>query len=974
MRQGRRENRRRNPAGNIGLGCSALASLIFAVLVIAAGFTYADLSRDLPSIETLPALLDAPDGMLLQPTQIYDRSGEHLLLSLENPAAAGRSYVRYSPEYPASSASQIYLPESMEIATLAAMDPNFWAHSGSSWLDLLGEEPATLAQRLASDYLLEGEPPGLRRRLRERLLATQITERFGKGKVLEWYLNSADFGRLAYGVDAAARLYFGKRASELNLAEAAMLAAVADDPSLNPFDAPQAALERQKSVIQAMLRHRLVSPEEGLEAARQDLVYQQPDRIGMAISLAELQPNLAPAFAHLVLSQLETHISRSQIERGGWRITSTLDFDLQRQAVCAVAAQLAHLEAFPGETPDCQAARLLPTLPVETLPILQNLDGELAILDPASGEILALVGKPVEGPGGASLPKRPPGSMVTPVIYLTAFTRGMSPATLVWDLPPSGGEALPSGETETFHGPVRLRTAMANDYLTPVEQILTLVGSENAQRIAQQLGLPSTATPEGQEITLYTLVNEVDLVDLTRAFGIFANQGILSGQSLVSSQESPATTTEQTPSPPTLHPSSILKVEDTSGNLLLDWREPQTRPIITPQLAYLITHVLSDETARWPSLGHPNPLEIGRPAAVKAGGSEAGDSNWAIGYTPQLVAGVWLGGENIGQESGSEHSGLLRMAAAGIWHAIIQYASQDQAAVQFNVPSGISRMQVCDPSGLLPTAQCPRLVSEVFLSGSEPVQDDSMYRSIPINRANGRLATVFTPPDLVEQRAYFVVPSEASGWAQQSGIDTPPNEYDLIPANLATSQDAVITSPAMFATLRGMVPIHGTANGDQFVSYRLQVGQGMNPQDWLQVGEDVNKPVTQGKLGEWDTAGLNGLYAIQLLVLQEDQSVQRSTVLVTVDNLPPHLEIINPQDGEEIEAASGESIVLQVNVEDELGSVRVDLYMDGELLTTLIQPPYALSWELSPGAHTLHVTATDLAGNVSEAESQFSVK
>jgi membrane carboxypeptidase/penicillin-binding protein len=256
-RQRRRMTARRNPLAKLALALLLVITLFFAIGGLLSAFAYVNLTRDLPSIEILPALLEPPDGKYLQPTKIYDRSGEHIILSLEHPAAVGRQYLYYAPEQE----SEAVLSDKLVTATLASADPFFWQHDGAPLLGIILGDRSTLAKRLAVDILLNEEPAGLRRTLRTAIIGKQITTQYGREKILEWYLNSANYGRLAYGADAAARVYFGKPAEELTLAEAAMLAAASETPELNPMDAPQAALERQKRVIQSMLQYRMIEPE-----------------------------------------------------------------------------------------------------------------------------------------------------------------------------------------------------------------------------------------------------------------------------------------------------------------------------------------------------------------------------------------------------------------------------------------------------------------------------------------------------------------------------------------------------------------------------------------------------------------------------------------------------------------------------------------------------------------------------------------
>jgi membrane carboxypeptidase/penicillin-binding protein PbpC len=264
--------------------------------------------------------------------------------------------------------------------------------------------------------------------------------------------------------------------------------------------------------------------------------------------------------------------------------------------------------------------------------------------------------------------------------------------------------------------------------------------------------------------------------------------------------------------------------------------------------------------------------DLGRPAAFKPGLTPDGAETWAVGYTPHRVAVVWIGGE-----------GLSQRPAQGLWTSIMQSASRDVPPDGWPQPAGVLRLKVCDPSGLLPTDACPNVVDEVFIDGYQPVQTDTLYRAYAINRETGFLATVFTPPQLVEQRVYMQVPPEAQTWARAASLPVPPTQYDTLQPP-APDPGANLTSPAMFAELTGKVTISGTAGGKDFAFYRLQYGQGLNPETWVQIGADVKSPVNGGKLAEWDTSGLQGLYALQLLVVRADHSLQTATVQVTINH------------------------------------------------------------------------------------------
>jgi membrane carboxypeptidase/penicillin-binding protein PbpC len=319
-------------------------------------------------------------------------------------------------------------------------------------------------------------------------------------------------------------------------------------------------------------------------------------------------------------------------------------------------------------------------------------------------------------------------------------------------------------------------------------------------------------------------------------------------------------------------PVAVLRVEGNDGSLWLDWSTPLAKPVVTPGLAYLMNHILSDDSARLGALRNSNVLNVGMPAAVKLGQTDDALGTWTIGYSPARVVAVWTGAR--------QKSDLSPRLPAVLWNALMQAASQNLPPDGWAIPADVSVMNVCDPSGMLPTANCPNLVSEVFLNGNEPVQTDNMYRKYAVNRETGLLATVFTLPQLIEERVYFVVPSDARAWAEGAGLEIPPANYDVIQSP-RVDENVNITSPDLFSEVSGDVQIKGTATGNDFVSYRILVGQGLNPQEWIQVAEG-NQPVTDNLLADWNTKGLSGLYAVQLQVVRNDQKVDTAIIQVTV--------------------------------------------------------------------------------------------
>jgi len=930
QRRARREHTRRTTEQRVrraSLGFGFVFGVLFALLLLAGGWAYVDLTRALPSIERLPVLFDEKNGTLLTPTRLFDNSGQHLLLSL-TPDGLTPRYLTLDPQ------ADSHIPATLVNATLAARDPDFKSHSGFKFsaLDQPDSHP-TIAQQLVAGFLLWNEPPSLRRALRERLLAAQITARFGRDKILEWYLNSANYGRYAYGADVAAHLYFGKSAPDLTLAEAALLAASADSPALNPIDAPQAAVQRQLEIIQAMQTQGLISAEEAAQARAENVTF----------APARQTTSLAPAFTAFVLNQLEGQINSARMVRGGYVITTSLDYDLQLQAACLLKSQLSRLnngaDVLTVEGKPCDAARNLSPLLIN-----QSVDSASAsavILDLRNGQVVALVGDIAAGSESASLTEHRAGTSVTPFIYLTGFTRGLNPASLAWDVP--GGLSDVSTEIQNldgrYHGPVRLRVALANDYLVPAGAVLTQIGAENVQRTLASFGitLPDVLTGE----------TALSPLTLAHAYGIFATGGVAYGQLFNGDIPQPA---------------AVLRVETVDHAPVLDWQHAQARQVVTAPLAYLMNHILSDDSVRWPSLGRPSPLDIGRPAGAKLAQTPDRRDLWVAGYTPQYALVVWMGAQTQ----------LETAPIMNVWSALMQYATRAGTPAGWDTPPGVTLVDVCDPSGLLPTRACPSIVREAFLTGNEPIQPDDLYQTFDINRETNLLATIFPPPQMIEPRVYLVVPAAAQAWAEAAGLSTPPETYDTIQAPLP-SPEVHITSPGMFSDIYGMVPVIGSAGGKDFLYYRVQYGTGLNPQKWIQIGRNTAQTLTEDTLVEWDTSQLNGLYALQLQVVKTDNSLETATIQVMIDNLPPQLTLDFPIDGATYALRDYKHITLQPTVTDNLFLTKVDVYIDATLLDSMSAAPFTVTWTARAGQHTLRVVAVDRAGNKAEQSISFRV-
>lgn len=949
-REKRRRAKRSNPLGKVGFVIAVAFSLSTIAAALSAVFVYQDISKDLPSPVMLETLLDPQEGLLLQPTRIYDRSGEEVLWTFQHPALDQRGYGILDLD---EKALRTDIPPEVVKAVLAVTDPDYFSRSGWGLLDWLSPRDESIPRMLVSELLLWDEPPGRLRGYRERILASQITSQYGKEQILEWYLNTRYFGHQTYGVVSASQVYFGIDPSQLNLAEAAMLVAISEAPALNPFDAPRAARERQAALLDRMLEEGLITAEERDQALESPLIYNLE---------AKGAAHPQPVFVEYVLDQVEGEIPPQRLTRGGFNITSSIDSDLQRQMECTVQAGISRWQGE-GSTPreGCEAARLLPNFPGLGITEEGRPNLELVQLDPRNGQVLAILGR---GSGGdpAVFTPHPPGTLLTPYIYLTSFTQGYEPAALVWDIPPEDGgfsaqDLHPAcSEGCEYQGPVSIRSAMANDYLVPALDFWNSYRPENVENTLSQLGV-HVARSLCRSCRIFQGSHEVNILDISQSFGVFSHGGVLRGW--------PANGKGGQ-----LNPAFVLRVEDRSGVV---WREnPRrfSRVVISKQLAYMVTHVLSDRNARRPSMGTLNVFDIGRPVAVKTGYTADKNQLWTVGYTPQLVTAVWVGG---GEFTSGYPNDAMSKVASGFWRALTQYALKGQKVENWAQPPGLTTLDVCSPSGLLPTDHCPEVVNEIFIQGSEPTQRDNLYQVVEVNQATGRLATVFTPPELIEKRTYINVPPEARAWAEERGLSTPPREYDVGEKGTTTGE-VRISTPVNFSAQKGFVVIKGSVPGRDLRSYRIQVGKGLNPKSWQQVGEEKDQPVQGGWLATWDTGRVeDGLYAIQLVVVREGQKVEKASVLVSIDNTSPTVRLSGEIDGRTYTYQPGEQILFQAQTTDNASLEVVKFYLNSTLAASRSQPPYAFPWEMSVGEHTLRVWAYDEAGNAATHTVSFEV-
>jgi len=672
---------------------------------------------DLPSPQRLTA------GNLPVSTKIFDRHGN---LIYEIYAQQRRTPVDINE-----------LPDYVKEATIAIEDRNFYKHHGFSltgiarafYKDIFQHDlqgGSTLTQQLVKNALLSPEQT-IRRKLREFILATSVEILYSKDKILEMYLNQIPYGSTAYGIESASELYFGKKAKDLTLAEAALLAGLPAAPTAySPFGAhPERAKIRQEAVLKRMVEDGYISQEEAEKAKNEELKYTQPEKLKAA------------HFSLWIKELLAEKYGDSTVEQGGLRVTTTLDLDLQEFAENAVATEAARLKN-------------------------QNVrNGAVLVTRPKSGEILAMVGskdyfaEDEDGKVNIIFSLRQPGSSIKPLNYALAIENKLiTPSTPLADIPTCfllTGQPpyCPKNYDGTFHGIQQVRYALGNSFNIPAVRVLALNGIENFLEFAKKMGITTFSDPKKYGLSLTLGGGEVKPADMAVAFGVFANQGIKVS----------------------LNP--ILKVEDWRGKVYEEIKpdEVEGERVLSAETAFLISNILSDNGARSLAFGPSSLLNVkGYPnVAVKTGTTNDLKDNWTIGYNNQVLALSWVGNNNNEPMKGTV-SGVS--GASPIWNQVIKYALDKAKNGEFNPadpsqdnflkPDGVVGATVCTTSGNKVQKEdgtvedCPSRF-EYFLKDKVGAGIDMGRKDIAIDKTTGALADTKTPPENIETQNHLVL-------------------------------------------------------------------------------------------------------------------------------------------------------------------------------------------------------------------------
>lgn len=866
--------------GNKGCLVRGLIFSIFALVILGlcAGsilvYQYYSIASALPDVSDLKNRTSQ-----FQTTRILDRNGQPLF-ELLDPTAGRRTYIPLEDISP-----------NLVAATIATEDKDFYNNPGfdpiaimrALWQNYItdgqGGGASTITQQLARALLLSPEERAQRtytRKTREIILAAEITRRYTKDEILELYLNEIYYGNLAYGIEAAAETYFGKTAKDLTLGEAAFLAGLPQSPAVyDIYTNPEVTLTRQQQVL--VLMFELSQMESCIEVSNsEEKVCVDPLNATEAANQIKSYPFTPPTFGaryphwvNYVRAELEKLYDAQTIYRSGFVVYTTIDPVLQDRAQQLVTEQVAAMI-------DSNAK-----------------NGALVSIRPSTGEILAMIGSPdfsnaaIAGQINMAIsPTRQPGSSIKPITYVAAFEKGWTPSTWIWDVPtqfPDGANPPyePRNYDGKFHGGMTLRTALANSFNIPAVKALEFVGiydnpdtpeKEGMIGMAERLGITSlTRNDYGLSLTLGG--GDVSLIDMTTAYSVFANQG------------------------KKVTPVAILKITTFDGEVVYEYQPPEAEQVIRAEHAYLISSILSDNDARSWMFGRNSALNLSFQVAAKTGTTNDIRDNWTLGYTPDLVTGVWVGNADYTPMTGT--SGLS--GAAPIWSQYMEFAVPyltNGSPTPFARPAGIMDKVVCRLSGTEPSNFCRSQYTEIFASDQPPLPPgQDLARRIPIDLWTGYQASEACDGPSNEEVVLNVKDPWARDWLESGdgkrwleGNDLPTDLYYAperecregdpqphIEINLGEGQ--VISAPSL--------EIKGTANADdEFEKWVLEFGSGDNPGSWT-VLKESDKAVEENTLHIWDLSGLpNGTVTLRLTLIGKNAEVEK-LVRITLNQPTP---------------------------------------------------------------------------------------
>ncbi|MBN1230955.1 MAG: transglycosylase domain-containing protein [Anaerolineales bacterium] len=751
------------------LGCwtrSFFYLLIIGVVIGIAGITagvifYFDVASELPDVDDLYSHTSQ-----FETTRILDRHG-NLLYEIIDPNAGRRTWVPLEEISP-------YLIA----ATIATEDENYYSHPGFSisailrafWQNLSSGETvsgaSTITQQVARTLLFtpeEANRVSYWRKMREAMLAQEITRRYSKDDILEIYLNENNYGNHSYGIQAAAESYFSIPASKLTLTQASFLAGIPQSPAVyDVFTNRDAVFNRQEDVLRLMVE---MSSDQNciytsVNAAPICVSFDAASEAAYALRDYEFTETVVemkyPHWVNYIRTQLEAMYEPGTIYHSGFNVYTTLEPALQDLAQEIVAKQVAALEENNAQS------------------------GALVAIQPSTGEILAMVGsvdfynEDISGQVNMAVSPRQPGSSIKPFTYTAAFEKGWTPATLIWDVetdfpasedPYDTNIYTPVNYDGKYHGPVLARDALANSYNVPAVKALEYVGiydnpdteeKEGLIAFSERLGI-KTFTEDYYGYSLTLGGGEVTLLDMVGAYSVYANNGRL------------------------ISPVAITKITDNQGEVFYEYKPPTGERVISAEHAYLISSILSDNNARTPAFGPNSVLNLSFPVAVKTGTTNDYRDNWTIGYTPDLTVGVWVG--NPDYTPMIDTSGLS--GAAPAWAEFMSLAVQSLtggSTSYFVKPSGIEEHIICTISGTEPSDWCPSEKREIFAKDQPPLDNNKdLLQQVIIDTWTEKLASSACNNFSTKKKGiniedpwglkWLKETSDGKAWAEEFGLD-----------------------------------------------------------------------------------------------------------------------------------------------------------------------------------------------------------
>jgi 1A family penicillin-binding protein len=698
-----------------------IAAGVFFLFVLG---VFAYFAKDLPS----PNKVNARN--VSESTKIYDRTGEVLLYEIHGEVKRTLITLDQASDY-------------VKKATIAAEDKDFYKHSGfdlrgiirSVFLNVQDENRvggSTITQQFVKNSILTSEKTYVRK-IKELILAIEIELKFSKDEILQMYLNEIPYGQNAYGIEAASETYFGKKAADLTLAESALLASLPRAPTrYSPFGNYQDELVvRKEWILDRMAEQKMISEEEAQRAKEEKLNF-----------VESKEGIIAPHFVLYTKDQLVEKYGEKFVQEGGLKVYTTLDYNLQRMAEKAVAEGVGRNAAYNAR------------------------NAALVAIDPKTGQILAMQGskdyfdKENDGNVNVAIRDRQPGSSFKPYAYAAAFRKGYTPDTVLFDLETDfGGGYKPRNYNLSQSGPVTMRKALAGSLNIPAVKTLYLAGVDTTIDLAHEMGITTLNDRDRYGLSLVLGGGEIKLFDHVAAFGVFANDGVK---------------VEKTP---------ILKIVDREGKILENNEKREEKRVLDQQIVRQISSILSDNQSRSFVFGSRSPLILpNRPVAVKTGTTQEFRDAWAVGYTPSLAAGVWVG-NNDNSEMKQGADGVY--VAAPIWHSFMGEALRDKEIEDFQKPNPVAtkkailngkladeiKVTICKPSEKLATERCP-----------QSMREERVYRRVHtilyyVDKDNPQGPYPSNPQ---KDPQFWRWEGPVRAWAERQGYkdSDPPKEYD----------------------------------------------------------------------------------------------------------------------------------------------------------------------------------------------------